>query len=729
MLSLRFLAAILWQRRLALVLLFGLSLSTFAALILSLPSQYVAESLLTIDNRPMRSVQGTLSGQDQGTLRDRVDSTVVSGEINVLTSRPLMERVVNRLQLESDPAFAPRPGLVARAKSAVAGLGQRLGLDLDDGEAASADEQREELLRNVAQRLNVEIPRGSSQIMVSFRSTNAVTSASVVNTLIETYLEEQRGSNNAVMSETLTGMRERLESLRGRLETADREVQAFRDRNGLLKTDGVSPIVQQLNELTLAEQRARTEAEDARSRLALLGSRGVSLEAVAALSEGNQRLLGELIGQEADARARLASASQRLGNAHPEVRQAQAEVREISSRLAAQRQIIGATLESEATVLTRRHERLAAALQAVRERVQRENELEAQLQQLDSRARAARVAYDDFLVGYNRALALQRSAVPDVRVLYQARVPGLPSLAKLPLLLVAAAVSALIACVGAILLHLRTAAKRQTARQFEELYGVPVIGMTPVLPSQRNTRNPAVYLGRNPLSEYAEAVRGIRNAIDFDRRQVTSIAVVSAQAAEGKSTLAMSLAVAWAAAGARTLVIDCDTRRSSLPELLEAERKEGLTKMLTGPSPSHGDVEVQRNARLGFDFIVAGAGTGTGEASFRFTRDTMGDLIARFQGDYDKIILDLPPVLAVADAEVGAAASDLVVFVNRWGHTKADATQAALERLRRFGVPHIRAVFSQVDRRQYMRLGSINRHLYRPYMDEQPDADLGAARP
>jgi capsular exopolysaccharide synthesis family protein len=724
MLSLHFLGALLWQRRLALVATFLGTLTILAGLILAMPSQYVAESLLAIDSRPMRSVQGTLSGQDRVNPFERVDGTVVSGEINLLTSRPLMERVIEQLRLDQDPTFAARNGLRARVQEGLAGLLRATGLGAADPGSPSVERRDEELLRAVSKGLTVEIPRGSSQIRVSYRSTDPAISAAVVNALVDAYLDEQRQAKESVATTTLAGLRERLEGLQQRLEAADRAVQAFRDEHGLLKTEGVSPLVQQLNELTLAEQRARTEAEDARARLALLRTLGSSLEAVAALSEGNQRLLGDLIAQEADARARLASAAARLGSAHPEVQQLRAQAQAMTSRLAAQRSVIGSTLESEATVLTRRHERLAAALQTVRDRVHRENELEARLEQLNTQARAARTAYDDFLVSYNRALALERSAVADVRVLYDARVPGLPALPKLPMLLLAAAVSALVAIVAAVLFHLRAAARRQTAREFETLYGVPVIGMTPVMPRQSQTRNPAVYLGRSPLSEYAEAVRGIRNAIDFERRKVTSVAIVSAQAGEGKSTLALSLAVAWAAAGARTLVIDCDTRRSSLPDMVEAERKEGLTNILAASSP--GALEVQRNPRLGFDLLAAGPGGG--DTTYRFTRDTVGELIARFEDRYDKIILDLPPLLAVADAEVGAAASDLVVFVNHWGRTKPEATQSALERLRRFGVMQVRGVFSQVDRRQYMRLGSVSRHLYRPYGDDHLDAEVHSAR-
>jgi capsular exopolysaccharide synthesis family protein len=727
MLSVRYFGAVLWQRRVALVTIFLATYVALSALIISMPTRFVAESLVSLDNRPMRSVQGALSGQEQGGLLERVDGSVLSNEINILTSRRLLERVVATMRLEQDPEFVAKAGVMSRVKETVSGLMRRAGLADGDMAEESPEQRGDELLARIAGALTVEVPRGSSQISVRFRSTDPAKAATIVNTLVAEYLDEQRRSKDTAANVTLAGFEERVQSLRQRVQEADRAVQAFRDENRLLKTDGVSPVVQQFNELTLAEQRARTDAEDAAARLGLLRARGItSLEAVASMSESNQRLLGTLITQEADTRARLASSTQRLGSAHPEVLQLRAQAQEIAARLAAQRSVISATLESEATVLQRRHERLAAALRDVRERLQRENELEAGLEQLNSQARAARTAHDDFLVSYNRARALQQSAVADLRVLYEARRPGLPAMGKLPLLMVAALVSALVAVVGAALLHLRAASKRLTARQFEELYGIPVIGMTPIIPKQGPDRNAALYLGRNPLSEYAEAVRGIRNAIDFDRRKATSIAVVSAQAGEGKSTLAASLAMAWAAAGARTLVLDCDTRRSSMPELLGAERKDGLTKLLAGPTGS--GTQVQRNERLGFDFIIAGA-IGEGETTYRFTRETVGDLIAQFEGRYDKIILDLPPLLAVADAEVGAAASDLCIFVSHWGRTQPAATQAALDRLRRFGVLQVRGVFSQVDRRQYIRLGNVNRHLYRTYMGDPYEPDVTVARP
>ena len=714
MLSLRFLAALLWQRRLVFCFVFLVVLSGAAAFILTRPPQFVAETLLAIDNRPLRSVQGTISGQEQANPLERVDATVLAGEVNLLTSRAILERVVVELGLDNDAEFVPRPGPLAIAKSGLLRLLRQAGF-ADGHDGPVPDEQRrEKVLRSVAKQLVVEVPRGSSQIRVSFRAADPAKAAVVVNKLVSIHLKDQTQAKQSVAAQTLAGLSERSRALHDRVRAADEAVQSFRNEHRLLRTAGPSPLTQQLNDLTMAEQRARTEAQDASARLEMLRSlNSSSVEAVAALNIANQQLLSDLIVQDADARAKLASAASKLGSSHPAVQEFRAQAREINDRLAAQRSLIAANLRNEAAVLNGRHQRLAEELRTVRERLRRENELDGQVGQLESEARAARAAHDDFLVGYNRVLALAGSAVPDMRVLYAAEAPELPSFPKLPLLLISVPVAALVAAMSAVLLHLVTATKRHTSRQFEESYGVPVIGTTPLLPDLNHSSNPGAHLARDPLSEYAEAVRGIRNAIDFERRSVASVAVVSAVAGEGKSTLAVSLATAWAAAGARTLLIDCDTRRSAMPRMLQCAKASGLTDVLSAELV--GSALVQRNARLGFDLIVAGQQNS--EMSYRFTRDRVRELIASFKPRYDKIILDLPPVLAVSDGEVGAAASDLVLFVSHWGRTSPDATRAAIERLRRFGVTEVRGVLSQVDRRMYTQLGSVNQYLYSPYPD------------
>lgn len=703
MLSLRLLAAILWQQRLAFILVFVTVVTGAMALIWATPPRFVANSLIAVDNRPLRSALGAVSGQEAASSTERIEPAVLAGEINVLTSWPMVERLVRSAGLQSDPEFTAGSAL----GSAAAAFVRLLRPDGAPDSATSPLPSPNAVVGRVLKALTVEVPRGSSQIRVSFRSADPVKAAALVNALVANYLKEQAAEKRRAARQTLAELRDNLGELQRQVEAAGQAMQSFREEHRLLKMAGPSPLAQRLSELVVAEQRSRLEAQDAAARLELLRSMGSRPSEAAALVNGaNQELLSRLAAQETDLQSRIARESSVLGPSHAIVVELRGQLRQISERVAALHLLATTVLANEAAALGDRHQRLAEALQSVREEIGRENALDSRLDQLTSEARAKQSAYEAFLAGYNRVSALERSAVPDMRVVQAAEPSGATPVSKLPLLAVSLPFAALLAGLTALSAHRVTSSHRQTAREFEEWSGIPIIGICPAIGGSSRSNDPVGYLGRNPLSDYAEAVRGVRNAIDFNRRRVTSVAVTSASVGEGKSTFAVSLAAAWAGAGSRTLLIDCDIRRPALPGLLGCAAESGLTNILDAGSATR--TAVQTNVPLGFDFITAGSHVDG--VSYRFTRDTMGALIEEFAPKYDKIILDLPPVLAVSDGAVGAAAADLVLFVTHWGHTKLDDASLALELLRKLGVAEIRAILCRVDRRRYAKLHSINQY-------------------
>lgn len=707
-----FFVVLLRQRWLVFAAVFSAVMAGAVALVLSLPPRYVADALLAADTRPLRSTLGVVSsgavpGQDPAASNARVDPAALAGEVNILSSRAMVAKVVERTRLHEDPEFASAGVLSDVLAALKRSLPSGARGDAPDGTREDAEGAiAEEVVKRVSKALSVEVPRGTSQLRVSLRADDPATAAAAVNAFVSIYLDEQAATKRRAAAQTLAELREELDILRGQADAAARAVQAFREEQGLLKSagpsPGLTPSAQRLNDLVAAEQKAAADARDAAAKLELLRAAGPKSASVSGV---NQELYGQLAAQEAEARTTLARATAAFGPQHPSVVEARAQLKQVEDRLASLHALTSTALAGKAAELEGRHRRLAEMLRSAREDLERENAREARLERLVGEARARQAAYEEVFASYNRAAVSARNAVPDMRVLYPAEPAGARPRSKLPLLALAVPLAASLAAAAVLLVHRATSSRRQTAHEFEGWSNVPVIGVCPVIAGAR-PKNPAGYLGRDPLSEYADAVRGVRNAIDFDRLRAVSIAVTSASIGEGKSTLAVSLATAWAAAGARTLLIDCDMRRPALPKLLACDKNSGLADFLTSKLVE--DKLVQTNEHLGFDFIAAGSRASG--ASFCFTRGVIRGLIDDFSSKYDRIILDLPPVLAVPDAAVGAAASDLVVFVNHWGRTKPDDARSALELLRKLGVTEVRAVLCRVDPRRYAKLESVKRY-------------------
>src|SRR5690606_19601360 len=105
------------------------------------------------------------------------------------------------------------------------------------------------------------------------------------------------------------------------------------------------------------------------------------------------------------------------------------------------------------------------------------------------------------------------------------------------------------------------------AEQVEKAFGVPVIGMVPLVKNRGvGRKNPSIYALQNPLSAYTESIRLIRTRIQGVRthRQSQVVLVTSALPDEGKTELSLALGRLSAASGQRVMLIECDLRRPSI---------------------------------------------------------------------------------------------------------------------------------------------------------------------
>ena len=183
-----------------------------------------------------------------------------------------------------------------------------------------------------------------------------------------------------------------------------------------------------------------------------------------------------------------------------------------------------------------------------------------------------------------------------------------------------------------------------------------------------------------------------------------SILVTSTVAGEGKTTVASSLALAMAAAGKRTLLVDCDLRRPTLAAKLGVESSPGISEYLTGAaSPeqilrtielpdslavsapadgvsSNGNTSVWTPQKL----VCIPAGAATSRAAELLGSQRFGEFVAQVSGAYDAVVLDSSPLLAVADTLEMLPHVDAVVICARESRTTRGQAQAARATLGRF---------------------------------------------
>ncbi|MBA3412236.1 MAG: polysaccharide biosynthesis tyrosine autokinase [Actinobacteria bacterium] len=219
----------------------------------------------------------------------------------------------------------------------------------------------------------------------------------------------------------------------------------------------------------------------------------------------------------------------------------------------------------------------------------------------------------------------------------------------------------------------------RSREEVEEALGAPVIGQIPL--TRRPRREPPLALA-DKLRDAAEAYRTLRANLQFlsIRKPLKTILISSASPGQGKTTVTANLAFAIASSGANTLVIEGDLRRPQLQRALRVEGQHpGLTNVLLGTvslekallSLSLPSADGQRDGAVGrIGFLPSGPIPPN--PSELLSTDRMRQTIEDAGADWEYVLIDSPPLLAVSDALELARIVDGVMLVTRQGQLSGE---------------------------------------------------------
>jgi capsular exopolysaccharide synthesis family protein len=201
----------------------------------------------------------------------------------------------------------------------------------------------------------------------------------------------------------------------------------------------------------------------------------------------------------------------------------------------------------------------------------------------------------------------------------------------------------------------------------------------------------------DPHSPASQAYRKLRTHVIFSHGgpRLRTLLVASAGASEGKSTSCANLAVTFAQQHLRVLLLDCDLRRSRLHAIFGVPRSPGVPEVLLG----HAALSDAIRPTVVEGLSVLPAGRLVPNASELLGSEAMANLLDEVAGRFDLVIVDTPPVLAAADAEILAVQADAVAVVVRAGRTERHAARYAVQQLRAIGARVIGAVLNDPDQK------------------------------
>ncbi|GJG89037.1 hypothetical protein tb265_42180 [Gemmatimonadetes bacterium T265] len=584
---------------------------------------------------------------------------------------------------------------------------------------------REDAIDSVGHALRATPREATNGVDVEYISPDSAAAVRVTNAVLEAFqhvdattAQQDAKRRGLFLAKQLVGVDSLLARAQGQLTQFRRTRQVYNSRDQLVAEQG--------NLLALDTQREQLEA-DRRTYQTLLDAltrspRGGDLQALVSAGAGTSnpviaQLYGQLVQYET-ARDSLTSGEWGRASTNPDVQRQNALAAAARARLIAATQSQLSALGARVSAVDVQRGRRAAVLQTLPGAEAEEERLGQQVSSLNTTAEELRAEYQKARI----AEAVETGQVNVVSSASRAQLVGTHRGARL----VFGVALGLLLGVGAAYLidHFNTSIRNRD--ELEAVLQIPGLAVIP--PVERGAPSRA----RLRLPELAAFGRGGRAAGDGRRRRPTPIAalaaggsldgadlpapanrrntpamahaaaaaeayralrtnllyaqtsgplktlvVTSPAAADGKTTTAVNLSVAFAQQGLRVLLVDCDLRRPGLAAALGVPSDPGVTDLLLGRAELPAGVYATRVHRLD----VLPCGTSRGDAAELLGSPQMRALVDRLAGEYDLVVMDTPPVLAASDAVVLAARADGVLLVLRAGETDRGAAQFALQQL------------------------------------------------
>lgn len=647
------------------------------------PSRYTARLDLVIDTKRVTWSKSELSTENR-----IVEDASVESEIEATQSESIILSVVNRLHLDEDAEFIGT-GI---------GLRQRLLAFLGLAIAAPPERSKEQLTRSAVEavRRNLAVSRvGRSYIeQISFTSLDPDKAAEITNAFADAYADDQIQAKFEATHRASLWLEQRIGELRQQASDAYKQVQDFKSQNGIIiGADGKLASEIELDQLGKALAKARADTSEAQAKLERIThvlqqrttGENFDIPDPAVTDALSNPVITRLRQQFFDDQNKEIEWSARYGADHQAIRNLRAEMAALRQAIWDEISRIAESYKSEVQIAQSREEAIDRRMTEVFQHSADTRQSQVRLRELETAANTYRGLYETFLTRFTQSVQQQSFPSTEARVLSAAGA-GAKSHPKAGFALVLAGLCGLGLGVAAGFAREQMNRGIRTRAQLDGLLGTSCLAVVPSIGSRLAslrkkgpTRESVAFRKMSevaPFSATAEAFRYVKVAIDLSPADSKVIGIVSALPGEGKTTIAATLAAFVARNGARTLLIDGDLRNPSMTRSLGYTDHPGLIDMVANKSTA--DDLVIHDQKYKFDFLPSSTRTKPVNSSDVLTSAVFTNMLKSAAKDYDYVLVDLPPVLAVVDVKAAAHLFDAFILVVEWDRTSTDDLVRAL---------------------------------------------------
>jgi capsular exopolysaccharide synthesis family protein len=612
-------------------------------------------------------------------------------EYQLLRGRGLAEKVVAKLDLQKNPELQTGPTMSPweRFQRRFLGRAHVPNVDSDGIPLPPA-------VAAVRSRVIVEPLPGGRLVNVRFNAYDPQLAAQVANTLVELYIEQAVDFRFNTTSEATEFLSERLRDQKKKLEEAEKALQDFRRRNSLVNFDeqGVtSDKVQALETAVMSARMNRIQKETLYSQLRSLSPAQVAMSSAFLSSPIAQKIKEEISTLKAE-QARL---SETLGEKHPDMVRVRSEIKAAEDKLAAEGQSFMRGAQGDYQLAANQEGTLLANLESARREALNVNSIAVEYGVLKREVESNRQLFDSLMSRAKETGLETELKSSNVRIVERAEVPGAPISPQHRKNYELGALIGLALGVGLTLLfeHLDNTIK--TPEDVKEHLGLPFLGMVPDVAAKSGSTlpRPSPVILKNQTSAVAEAYRVLRTNLIFTSADAAgrALLVTSANPGEGKTTTVVNLAASLALNGARVLAVDADLRRPTIHQHFAIAKAPGLSDLIVGKCQASEAIQTTRVKGL----QVLPCGYVPPNPAELLGSATMKQVVNALRSHYDWVLIDTPPILAMADTPVLCPLVDGVVLVIGAEVSRRPGLQRAIDQVLGLGAKITGVVLNKVN--------------------------------
>ncbi len=701
------LLSILWRNK-SLVLLVALAVfvpvSSF--ILFKLPDRYTASALVLIE--ATHSI-GTDSNADD--TKTPTDLVAIRTQIDLMKSRSIALSVVRQLDLVHQKEFSnvifKRPGMVSSVVNEI-----RDALDLPRRFDADAEGQESLATELLIDKLTFVNDGRSFVVSVNATTTDANLSAALANSYANAYVNFTRKVKTDAIQQANSWFNDRLVVLAANVAKANKGVQDFRAANGLVEDRAGSTAagnvtvagqqMSQINTQLAAATAIRAQKEASLAQVRAAQKAGVSLDNIPEVVASP--LITTLHAQLADIGGRYASLASTRSDLDPGLQSLRKQRDDMQAHINIEVRNIVDSIAADARSARARETYLQAQLDGLKSNVTAEGQTEVKLAQLQNEASAAQSIYVSYLNWFEKTSNEVGLQQPDAQLTAPSAVPIATAPPSKKQLVALTGLISVILGVAVAFLRDRSSPGFRTSSQLVMSTGLLCLGSIPTrsrwLRSTKERRT------------FRDSVALVRNMLDRGRSSSAPkvVLVTSALPGEGKTFTAVTLAREAAAAGRRTLLIDCDQRRPALAKMFGISNAPVLNSIL---EPGAAEQNCYRDPKIPLSVVVI-ASEGDRQKDV-LSSPAMREMLQEARNAFDLVILDSPPVLLFADACVLASIADATLLVVRWVKSPKQVVREALEMLRLYGAKLEGTVLNGVSLEKLSRSEDTRSFAYRRY--------------